>query len=620
MSQTFSKWFLGCLIALVALQAIPVIGPLPILLGVALLAGFVAELLLVAIVFDVALGTIAPTAILLPIFVYGGYFGALIWQNVEIPIERRSLQLNNPVAAMAFDPNENSLVVPIGLAEGLVAEYAVPVVYEFDPFSQPEGYSSYRLLSEAGCQVAKDALARARSTGRDSKALHDEVIDRRDGQDSVCILRLTEAPQEAKVVVAMHGGADPFDPPTAPAETVYDFSLAGQDFATYRTAGVGRLPFLPEFWIGCLPRGMRTYAHCGVGAVQPYEEIASTPAGVEAGPKPSPIAVTLGLQRRQADELQRLRAAEDGGEVSSTIASVLQRHIDMTNNPEEAIWARVALYLTNPDSGVATYAFPTEGFAFLPKWGGRFAPYASALVANYVALAADPKQLGNSWRLALLRALTVLPRSAYAQLSDAEVKSLYDAVRAIAGDKWVKDWNLKGELGELYERIADAGPRTLPFFEADLTTFGAPAALAICRIGQVSDPGRATLRALFLQRGRVGANSDQVQTHSATFVALLKLGDGDFLAANSAAIPQKGWEKWYAAVEEKRGWTSIGPNNCQAIQAGPGRPSALAPGLVYQNGDYVEFYGILTPERCALQCRVAPADACSSAICSARVS
>ena len=490
MSQSISRWSLWCLVVLLALQAIPFVGALPILLGVAVLCGFVANLVLVSIVFDVAAGMIAGTWLLLPIFVYGGYFGIFAWQSAAIPLERRDLKLNNPAAVVAFDANQTALIVPSELAEALVSNYAIPVVYAFNSFSEPESFSSYRLLSEAGCQAAKDALARARSTGPSSKALHDVVLDRREGQDDSCILRMAEAPREAKIVVAVRGGVDRFDPPTAPTETTYDFSLGGQNFATYRTAGVGRLPLLPEFWIGCLPRGeSQLCGRYGAGVIQTYEEIDATPTGIDAGPNPSPIAVTLGLRRYEVDELQRLRAAQDAGEVVSMIESALQRHIDTTNNPEEALWARMVVFLTDPNSDVANYLLPREALDFLPNWASRLSPYASALVANYVRLASDPKQLGNRWREALLQALIILPRSAYAALSDEEVKSLYGTVRANAGDKWVKDSDLKGELSELYVRIADAGPRALPYFEADLETFGAWPALAICRNRPSLGPG-----------------------------------------------------------------------------------------------------------------------------------
>jgi hypothetical protein len=99
------------------------------------------------------------------------------------------------------------------------------------------------------------------------------------------------------------------------------------------------------------------------------------------------------------------------------------------------------------------------------------------------------------------------------------------------------------------------------------------------------------LRELFLRRARIGANSDEAQTHSAIFVALLKLGESGFLENNSAAIPQRGFESWYAAVGARRGWTSLGPNNCQGANTGGDWPSAFGPSLVYQNGGWVEFAG-----------------------------
>ena len=255
MSQSISRWSLWCLVVLLALQAIPFVGALPILLGVAVLCGFVANLVLVSIVFDVAAGMIAGTWLLLPIFVYGGYFGIFAWQSAAIPLSAATSSLTTPPPSSPSTRTRLRSSFRASWPKRWSRIMRIPVVYAFDSFSEPESFSSYRLLSEAGCQAAKDALARARSTGPSSKALHDVVLDRREGQDDSCILRMAEAPREAKIVVAVRGGVDRFDPPTAPTETTYDFSLGGQNFATYRTAGVGRLPLLPEFWIGCLPRG-----------------------------------------------------------------------------------------------------------------------------------------------------------------------------------------------------------------------------------------------------------------------------------------------------------------------------------------------------------------------------
>ena len=322
---------------------------------------------------------IAGTWLLLPIFVYGGYFGIFAWQSAAIPLERRDLKLNNPAAVVAFDANQTALIVPSELAEALVSNYAIPVVYAFDSFSEPESFSSYRLLSEAGCQAAKDALC-ARPLDRPKQQSLARCGARSPrGPRRFAASRMAETPRKRRSSSPSAAGS--IVSTRRRRRRRLTISASAVDFATYRTAGVGRLPLLPEFWIGCLPRGesRKLCGRYGAGVIQTYEEIDATPTGIDAGPNPSPIAVTLGLRRYEVDELQRLRAAQDAGEVVSMIESALQRHIDTTNNPEEALWARMVVFLTDPNSDVANYLLPREALDFLPNWASRLSPYASAL-------------------------------------------------------------------------------------------------------------------------------------------------------------------------------------------------------------------------------------------------
>ncbi|MGO8833659.1 MAG: hypothetical protein ACLQE9_12715, partial [Roseiarcus sp.] len=77
---------------------------------------------------------------------------------------------------------------------------------------------------------------------------------------------------------------------------------------------------------------------------------------------------------------------------------------------------------------------------------------------------------------------------------------------------------------------------------------------------------------------------DPVNYKSALFVALLKLGQEDFLRANHPDKP--GRDDWYAQVLAGAGLTRTGPNNCMpedwgfTIYATP----AVAPSLKWRRG------------------------------------
>jgi hypothetical protein len=134
----------------------------------------------------------------------------------------------------------------------------------------------------------------------------------------------------------------------------------------------------------------------------------------------------------------------------------------------------------------------------------------------------------------------------------------------------------------LYLRAADMGAAALPQLKADLFAnrfeFAAQLlpALAFCRAGTADAATVAELK----RRFTVSDDTKSVYYEEALALALIRLGEKDFVRTNRGAIKERA-QTWLDAVLAGRGEKDGRPNNCMSEEwpASGGLPDIMRPSL-----------------------------------------
>jgi len=593
----FSVWALVAFVVLLLLQVNPVIRIILSTLRGPELCGLAAHAFLLGLLVEGVLRRSPRFLMIIPLVAYGAYYVMYAQQSREIAAEARQMQLGNPAMVLQFDPSRHSLVLPQSQAKDLASYYAVPTTYVANPNFRPEGYLSYRLLDREQCARARDAVVRLRGRPNVSPAAVNVGAVRFENVflKDVCLLWAPEKPALQQIVVTHRGDDEVWKRKRTIMEQFVDFSLDGKVFATYRTASVWRLPILPTVAIACGSNGDKPAWECFTDFDRSYELIDGAPKGTDKTLHDSPESIVLGLRKYKRNDYATFTGDKRSSARIDRIDAYPQEQAEQALVNKAELFAQFAEFVRDSgddmirNGGFVGYKgtkFPPDDMAdAIAANVGQLIPLRDAIVARFVRLA--QANTGNSlkWYRLLDRALVHLPRDAYVTMPDLEVGQLLDALASQEGNKWFAD---------LYEKMADAGPRTLSFYETDLAKGRSTlAALAVCRIGQASEQTRAILRAEFMQHSKSDANDVDVGIASRMFVALLKLGDAA-ADANPTNLTREDVIGWYEALRQGKGRTDIGPNNCQGWDE-PGHryirrwlPYSLRPALVYNDGRWTE--------------------------------
>jgi len=146
---------------LLLFQTIPIVGLLPaVLLSFVEINAFVVYALLVhaflvLLFIEAAIGRVPRWLMIVPVFVYGEYYGAYFGQARAIEEETAKMNLENAGKVLDFDPDKMSLVFDnMGDLELFVAHYKVPVVYFRDEIVARNNKSA-RLVPASQCSAIK---------------------------------------------------------------------------------------------------------------------------------------------------------------------------------------------------------------------------------------------------------------------------------------------------------------------------------------------------------------------------------------------------------------------------------------------------------------------------------
>jgi hypothetical protein len=293
--------------------------------------------------------------------------------------------------------------------------------------------------------------------------------------------------------------------------------------------------------------------------------IDATPKGTDPALYDTPLSVMLGIKKYTAADLENFQGNQDTTAALARLQAVPGRIEDDIYKTLDAIVAGA-----NPE--------PTFNMGYaLAQNATRLVPYAEAMARRLAELNDYAKVMPHrdSQMGALATALAALPPEAFASVSAA----VFDVVRTLP----------KGRLPALYVRAADApGDGTLAFYTTEFINnhitgyLRVLPPLAICRIGRADDGTIAEMKRRFVDAKDPGG---MFEYQSALAVALAKLGQEDFLRANTDAIPWRGLGRgWMAALLDGQGRTATGPNNCMMESWGANNylPRVMQPALERQ--------------------------------------
>jgi hypothetical protein len=558
-TKLVSFWVFVVLAALLALQFFPFTGLILMFLGASLMAGALVHVFLIALLAEAVIGRISRAWIMIPVVAYGAYYATYAQQVWEIASKSAELRANNPGKILPFDPAVHSLVVAND-AEALVSFHEIPVAYEANANFQPEGHLSLRLIRRDQCNVRKDTEGRIVTLG-----MHFE----NKLQTQVCVLRFPQAPSNTIIEAVTRNPDEIWRRNWGISEQTTELTLGGKPVASYRTASVWRLPALPTMAIGCFLVSSTPAWKCGADFMRTYTVIDAVPGAVDRTRYDTPVSVMLGLRKYTAGDLANFRGFAQN---EAALKQVSEEPRRIEDGAFDVLQAIVEGHNPKP-----TFNMPYS----VASNPARLSPMAVSMARRFAELI-DPAAQGlpnrNEQLLALAGGLAALPRDVF----PAVARSVFEAIRADD-----MSWD---HFNVLYIRAADSGTDALEFYQNDFMTLRVRGynrilpVLAICRIGRASDAVIAEMKQRFLTPQGAGFDSSYP---SSLAVALIKLGQEDFVRANAEAFPARS-RPWLDAVLDKQGVTETGPNNCmmERWSSSTYLPSTMAPALEWQRGQW----------------------------------
>jgi hypothetical protein len=612
LTNLFSVWALIAFAVLGLLQLFPYTGVILMVLGGALWCGLAVHAFLIGLGVEAALGRVPRLLLVVPLAAYAAYYVMYLQQAREIHVKAQQLRADNPSLVLPFDPARHSLVLPQTHAQLLAGHYDVPVTYDAQPNFRPEGFVSHRLLDRQQCADATAAQARLRA--QQSRAAFGLVMPVRveDGAimptyiKGVCLLNFPEKPPLQQIVVTRRGDDAVWRRERGILEQTTDFSLDGKPFATYRTASVWRLSPFPLLLIGCALNSGAPSWDCFANFNYALEVLNTTPDNVDSARYDLPESIVLGLRKHLPNDYVEFKGDGRWQAFIEQIDNYSRQQAEFDSNHKAELFSQFVEFVQDSaveTTGTGTFinvvykgavAPPREMEGVVLAAPERLIPLRDVIATRFLQLTRASIDVSNKWYRLLDKSLVTLPRDAYVGMPDDEVNQLLDALRSSRG------WYY---FHEFYLRMTDAGPRTLSFYERELSRLqdgGASKSfvpeLAICRLGQADEPTREILRKEFVDTSKTDRFDGSVDYNSAVFVTLLRLGDAAVAQGAPATFQRDEVVGWYDAVRQGKGRTDVGPNNCNGWgRAGPrdmnwwrrSTPSLRA-SLVYQDKAWVE--------------------------------
>jgi hypothetical protein len=501
---------------------------------------------------------------------------------------------------LRFDPAIYSLALPqTGNfdSSNFAAFHEIPVVYQSNSNFQPEGYISYRLVHGVAYNKAREAISKLRAQKIYAAGSMWPVRVGFEWLKNIGVLQFPEKPPLELITVTEYGGNEIWLGKRDISEKTTEFTLNGKTLATFKTGGVLRLSPIPTLFIGCVLIDNPAAWKCDAEFDRHYQAIDSMPKGVDTKLYDSPTSVVLGIKKRESFDLAKLpeqdiapllKKIEDYPQAEAAYA--IQRNADLFKDFAGFVEStridvvRAGIFSEISYDGSVD---PPNGMreAVLGNMQ-RLTPLRDAMIDRFAALMQAHIMVRNKWVELLTNGLTALPQSAFANLSDDKLGTLWKTLSADRGVDYFR---------YLYIRTADAGKRTLAAYEKDLlrlrhTSYFSFPILAICRIGEASPEAKTVIEGAYERSAKSDMFDGNVEENSAALVTLIKLHDDAFLKANPVKFTRPNVREWYDLILQGKAVTALGPNNCHGWdRLGPRDfQPPLRPALVWKDNEWVE--------------------------------
>jgi hypothetical protein len=528
-----SKVFLF-LIVFLALEYFPLPGVYLMLVGGSLFAGLLVHLFFASLLVEALTGRIPRAFILVPIIVYGGYYGAYFREGWQVEQLSQKLRTTNPGKIYDFDPTVSSLVMD--RAQEFVETHDVPVVYEPNR-NFPEAYLSERLITRAQCAgIKRDTQNRVFKFG-----VHFNGIF----QGNICLLRFPERPTNKSVKATLLGDPQIWAHHTEIRQQTTEISVDDKAIGSFTTAFIWRLPAFPFLAIGCALNSGAPSWDCFAGFTRSLMTIDGTPDTIDRAKFDDPISVMLGIRKYVAADLSNFAGFDSN---LQALDSVHKEPEKVQNSVFDALDAVIDGQNPKPPFNLGYSAATSPD---------RLTPRAEDMARRFVALVRGDITTvpnGREQMEALAVAIGALPHDAFVGVAGP----LFEVIKE-APDRAIHKYPM------IYIRMGEAGTMTLPFYRDQIMVEEMRGwqrmfpVLALCRIGEADtdliEEMKRRYNSVDLQGG-----GDPVNYKTALFVTLLKLGQESFLRENHPG--KAGRDQWYGDMLAGKGLTKTGPNNC----------------------------------------------------------
>jgi hypothetical protein len=512
-------------------QHLPVVGVFLMILGAPLWSVVTINLGFLLMVKEAWDGTLPRAAVVLPCLYFSIYAGITIAGHWQLFRLRQEIGRNNRSVHVAFDPEQNDLVVEakvVGstssltkIPENLVEAYDIPVVYGGNGNPRIASHLSYRVVAKKVC----DTIGH-----RDPNVVSFAFQENGAFNFNLCLLRQPEDPTKPVLTVAAKETVETQDWLLPTKVSAITLSNASNQSFTLKGGTAAPFTWLPAPVIGCALDSAAPKWRC----FAEFERDAYAPlAGknsrdLDHNANTAAIAAALGLVAMPAS------SRISGAASDPTVTQNLQSYQEKERDNELGRFHDLVTDLVLPD-----WQFP-----YLLQHPELTAAEAPAMVQalqraeEVTTVTRDGRQhnalkyKNNNIRFVLSEMIVRLPEDAYAPV----VPRLVEAARADANNNNTESgvgWSLQSQAPAFMTRLGDAAPAEMAdLFAATLRAEHAPrdaqttAVLGLCRAGaEYASNVKADLLRLFAATGRY--NGGSMYLHSALYVMLLRMGMKD---------------------------------------------------------------------------------------------
>lgn len=301
--RSISFYLFFATVGLLLFQAIPIVGLLPaVLLSFMEINAFVVYALLLhafllLLFIEAAIGRIPRWLMIVPVFVYGEYYGAYFGQARAIDEETAKMNLESAGKVLDFDPDRMSLVFDnMRDLELFVAHYKVPVAYFRDRIVARNNKSA-RLIPASQCATIKSFDNAAAASIATTRYFYQTGLLTRDR--APCVLVRPEQPSNPPLDVRRIPDAQKrLAGYVRSLEIIFD----GKPVGSHRSLLVFRIP--PILWrIGCAFSDANPSWRCFGLFSEDAETIGSAPQINDRVGYTSPVSDMLAIPRYTNEDI-----------------------------------------------------------------------------------------------------------------------------------------------------------------------------------------------------------------------------------------------------------------------------------------------------------------------------